>query len=94
MFCAAQVLLPGAPARALAAQAAPLLAAALDGRAAAALALGRSGAGKTWALSGGGDPEQPGALCTGSVGVKPFEPDCTFSRCHVNRQRAAFYVLK
>ena len=74
--CEAQVLLPGAPARALAAQAEPLLAAALDGRAAAALALGRSGAGKTWTLSGGGDTEQPGALCIGSVGVRPFVPAC------------------
>lgn len=52
-FCMyAQVLLPGAPAEALAAQAAPLVTAALAGGTAAALALGRSGSGKTWCLSG------------------------------------------
>lgn len=48
----AQVLLPGAPAEALAAQAPTLVAAALAGGTAAALALGRSGSGKTWCLSG------------------------------------------
>ena len=48
----AQVLLPGAPAESLASQAAPLVAAALAGGTAAALALGRTGSGKTWCLSG------------------------------------------
>lgn len=46
------MLLPGASAEALAEQAAPLVAAALAGGTAAALALGRSGSGKTWCLSG------------------------------------------
>lgn len=64
------MLLPGSPPEALAAQAAPLVAAALEGRAAAALALGRSGAGKTWCLTGGG-PQQPGGLSQAQDSLHP-----------------------
>ncbi|KAK9822445.1 hypothetical protein WJX81_000198 [Elliptochloris bilobata] len=57
-----EVLLPGGPPEALAAQAAPLVAAALAGGTAAALALGRSGSGKSWCLSGSGGPQEPGLM--------------------------------